>query len=147
MIGSLVLFIHISAVLALFAALAVEAFGVEAARKTAPRVSGIAMGLILLSGFFLGARYGVLGNAWLRATYAAIIAMAAVAPLAHRSEPLRRISLRVRVAFSLAVVFLMVAKPDGVVSLIVLGVALAGSTLVALPTGERRVAVRSRSLL
>jgi hypothetical protein len=148
MADSLVLFIHISAVLALFAGLAVEAFGAEAARKTAPRVSGIAMGLILLSGFFLGARYGVLGNAWLRASYAAIVAMAAVAPLARRSEPLRQISLRVRVAFGLAIVFLMVAKPDGLVSLIVLGVALTGSTLVGLPKGEkRRVAVRSRSVL
>jgi hypothetical protein len=130
MIGSLVLFIHISAVLALFAGLAVEAFGAEAARRAAPRVSGIAMGLILLSGFFLGARFGVLGNAWLRASYAAIVVMAAATPLARRSERLWRTSLRVRTAFSLAVVFLMVAKPDGVVSVIVLGLALAGSTLV-----------------
>jgi hypothetical protein len=41
----------------------------------------------------------------------------------------------VRAAFGLAVVFLMVAKPDAVVSLVVLGLALGVSTLVALPIG------------
>lgn len=38
-----------------------------------------------------------------------------------------------RAAFGLAVVFLMTAKPDAVVSLVVLGLALGVATLVALP--------------
>lgn len=42
-------------------------------------------------------------------------------------------SLRVRAAFGVAVVFLMIAKPDAVVSLVVLGLALGVATLVALP--------------
>ena len=57
--------------------------------------------------------------------------MAAAGPLARRSDALRQISLRVRAAFGLAVVFLMVAKPDALVSLVVFGLAIGVSTLVA----------------
>jgi hypothetical protein len=47
--------------------------------------------------------------------------------------------LRVRGTFGLAVVFLMIAKPDTVISMVVLGLALGVSTLVTLPIGlERR---------
>ena len=136
MIRSLVLFVHIAGVLALFVGLALEAFGVEAARKAAPRVSGIAVGLTVLSGFYLGARFGVLGDGWMRASYGALVVMAAAGALARRSNALLRISLWVRTAFALAVLFLMIAKPDAVGSLIVLGLALGGSTLAALPKGR-----------
>ena len=64
--------------------------------------------------------------------------MMAAGILARRSEALQRISLRVRAAFGLAVVFLMIAKPDTMVSLLVLGVALGVSMLVALPIGLRQ---------
>ena len=64
--------------------------------------------------------------------------MMAAGPLARRSEALRRISLSARTAFGLAVVFLMIAKPDGVVSLVVLGLALAVSMLVAAPIALRQ---------
>ena len=136
MIRSLVLFVHIAGVLALFVGLALEAFGVEAARKAAPRVSGIAVGLTVLSGFYLGARFGVLGDGWMRASYGALVVMAAAGALARRSNALLRISPWVRTAFGLAVLFLMIAKPDAVGSLIVLGLALGGSTLAALPKGR-----------
>ena len=136
MIRSLVLFVHIAGVLALFVGLALEAFGVEAARKAAPRVSGIAVGLTVLSGFYLGARFGVLGDGWMRASYGALVVMAAAGALARRSNALLRISLWVRTAFALAVLFLMIAKPDAVGSLIVLGLALGGSALAALPKGR-----------
>jgi hypothetical protein len=63
--------------------------------------------------------------------------MIAAGTLARRSAALRRISLSARAAFGLAVVFLMIAKPDGVVSLVVLGLALAVSMLVAAPIGLR----------
>ena len=138
MIRSLVLFVHIAGVLAIFAGLALEAFGVESARKAAPRVSGMAVALTVLSGFFLGARFGVLGDAWLRTSYGAIVVMAVAGALGRRSEALLRISLRVRTAFGLAVVFLMIAKPDAVVSLVVLGLALGVSALVALPMGFKQ---------
>jgi hypothetical protein len=138
MIRSLVLFVHISGVLAMVAGLALEAFGVESARKAAPRISGIAVALTVLSGFYLGARVGVLGNDWIRASYGAIVVMAVAGALARRSDALLRISLRVRTAFGLAVVFLMIAKPDAVVSLVVLGLAVGASMLVALPVGLKQ---------
>ena len=136
MIRSLVLFVHIAGVLALFVGLALEAFGVEAARKAAPRVSGIAGALTLLSGFYLGARFGVLGDGWMRASYGALVVMAAAGALARRSNALLRISLWVRTAFALAILFLMIAKPDAVGSLVVLGLALGGSALATLSKGR-----------
>lgn len=153
MIYSLVLFVHITGVLTMFAGLALEAFGVQSPGKTMPRIFGIGGPLTLLSGFYLGARFGVLGNAWMRASYAAIAVMIAAGPLARRSDALRQISLRVRAAFGLAIVFLMIAKPDAVLSMVVVGLALAVSTLAALPiglehpsglssTGQRGVEVR-----
>jgi hypothetical protein len=74
----------------------------------------------------------------MRASYGAIVVMMAANTLARRSDALRQISLRVRAAFGLAVVFLMIAKPDAVVSFVVLGLALGVSTLVALPIGLRQ---------
>jgi hypothetical protein len=117
---------------------------------TAPRTSGIALALTLVSGFYLGARIGVLGNTWMRASYAALVVMAvAGGPVATpriralrraaedtsdrtlpvlgtaASDVLLRASLRVRVAFGLAVVYLMVGKPETTESLLVLAVAAA----------------------
>lgn len=137
MIQSLVLFVHITGVLGMCAGLALEAFGVESSRKAPPRIFKLAAPLTLLSGFYLGARFGVLGNAWLRASYGGIVLMVAAGTLARRSDALRGISVRVQTAFGLAVVFLMVAKPDAVMSLVVLGLALGVSTLIALPLGLR----------
>lgn len=71
MIRSLVLFVHIAGVLVMFAGLALEAFGVESARKAAPRISGIAMALTVVSGFYMGARFGLLGDEWMRASFIA----------------------------------------------------------------------------
>lgn len=138
MIRSLVLFVHITGVLTMFAGLALEAFGVESSGTTTARISKIAVALTMLPGFYLGARFGVLGNDWMRASYGAIVVMMAAGTLARRSDALRRLSLQVRVAFGLAVVFLMIAKPDAVVSLVVLGLALGVSTLVALPIGLKQ---------
>jgi len=128
-VQSLVLFVHVVGVLGLFAGLALEAFGIERARKAVPRLSGIAVALTVVSGFYLGARFGVLGDDWMRASYGAIVLMAAAGALARRSEALMRISLQVRTALGLVVVFLMIAKPDAVVSVTVIGLALVGATL------------------
>jgi hypothetical protein len=113
-----------------------EAFGDEPAESATPRVFRLAAPLTLLSGLYLGARFGVLANAWMRASYGGIVAMIAAGTLAHRSEALRQLSLWARAAFGLAVVFLMTAKPDAVVSLVVLGLAFGVSMLVALPIGS-----------
>jgi hypothetical protein len=74
-IRSLVLFVHITAVLTMFAGLALEAFGGEPAGKATPRVFGLAGPLTVLSGFYLGARFGVLANEWMRASYGGIVAL------------------------------------------------------------------------
>ena len=138
MILSLVLFVHITGVLTMFAGLALEAFRVDSSGKATPRIFGLAAPLTLLSGLYLGARFGVLGSDWLRASYLGIAAMVAAGILARRSDALRRISLRAQAAFGLAVVFLMVVKPGAVMSLVVLGLALGVSTLAALPFGLKR---------
>ena len=140
MIRSLVLFVHITGVLMMFAELALEAFGTESAEHATPRLFKLAAPLTLLSGFYLGARFGVLGDGWMRASYTGIVAIIAAGSFARRSDALRRISVRVRTAFALAVVFLMIAKPDAVVSLVVLGLATGVSMLVALPVGLRQPA-------
>jgi hypothetical protein len=141
MIRSLALFLHIIGVLTMFAGLALEAFGGETAAKATRRISGMAGPLIVLPGLYLGARFGVLGGDWMLASYGGIVAMMAADILARRSDALRRISLRVRATFALAVVFLMVAKPHAVVSVVVLGVALAISILVARPNGARQARI------
>jgi hypothetical protein len=131
MIRSLVLFAHIAGVLMMFAGLALEAFGGTSSGTATSRMSTLGVALTVLAGFYLGARFGVLGDVWMRAAYGAIVAMMAAGALARRSDALRRISLAARTAFGLAVVFLMIAKPDAMVSLIALGGALGVSVLVA----------------
>jgi hypothetical protein len=138
MIRSLVLFLHITGVLTMFAGLALETVGVEPARRSTQRIFGMAVPLTLLSGLYMGVRFGVLGDGWMRASYAAIAVMAAAGPLARRSDALRQLSLRVRAAFGLGIVFLMVAKPDAVVSIVVLGLALGVSMLLSLPIESKQ---------
>lgn len=125
-----VLFAHIAGVLAMFAGLTLEAFGVDAARKAAPRLSGLAAAVIVLSGFYLGRRFGVLGDDWMLASYTAIVGMTVAGAWGRRSIERLRLSLSLRTAFALAIVFLMTAKPGGLASLLVLGIALAGGALV-----------------
>lgn len=87
--------------------------------------------------FFLGARIGVLGNAWIHASLIAIALIAIAGVLARRSSALRRSSLRFRTTFGLAGVFLMVAKPDAVESLIVLGLACVAAPAISLSRTQR----------
>jgi hypothetical protein len=136
MIRSLVLFVHIVGVLALFAGLAIERFGVDAVRRVAARISGLAVAVTVASGVYLGARFGVLGDDWMRASYVALALIAIAAAVSRRpsaSDALVRMSLRVRAAFGLAVVFLMIAKPEAGQSLLVLGGALLVSVLIRVP--------------
>jgi hypothetical protein len=145
MIQSSILFVHITGVLTMFAGLALEAFGGESRGNATPRIFGIGAPLALLSGFYLGARFGVLGDDWMLASYGAIIGMVIAGSLPRRSDTLRRLSLRLRAALGLAVVFLMVAKPDAVLSLVVVGVAVGVSTLFALPIRFKRLGGLSSS--
>jgi hypothetical protein len=134
---SFILFVHVTGVLAMFAGLAMDASGGEPAGNAVQRVSGIGAALTVLSGFYLGARFGVLGAAWLRASYGAIVIMMAAGAFGRRSAALLRVSLAVRTAFGLAIVFLMIAKPAAMVSLVVIGVAAGVATLFALPAPFR----------
>ena len=104
------------------------------------------MAAVVVSGFYLGGRIGVLGNEWMRASYGALLVMAIVGGSMSRSpmraltrvtgaedatgalqaaaaNPILWLSLRIRVAFGLAIVFLMIAKPAAGESLLVLTVA------------------------
>jgi hypothetical protein len=53
-----------------------------------PRVSGMALAAIVASGFYSGARFGVLGNEWMRVSYGALVLMAIVSGPVSRS-PMR----------------------------------------------------------
>src|SRR4029077_5033785 len=97
----------------------------------------------------LGARVGVLGDGWMRASYAALLVMGIVggpvarprmralnraaegpgsgsvaAMVAASSDSVLQLSLRVRVVFGLAVVYLMIAKSEATDAAIVTGLAL-----------------------
>ena len=163
MIWSLVLFTHVVGVLALFVGLGLEWIGMDGIQRSTtraealpwlrlisivPRLFGTALAAIVVSGFYLGARVGVLGNDWMRASYGALLLMAIVSGPVSRSpmralkrladvpadgtvslrtaaaNPILRLSLRIRVAFGLAIVFLMIAKPAAAESLLVLALAL-----------------------
>ena len=162
MIRSLVLFTHVVGVLALFVGLGLERIGLDGIQRSTtraealpwlqliaivPRLFGTALAAIVVSGFYLGARVGVLGNDWMRASYGALLLMAIVGGPVSRSplraltrvadvavdgtqalraaaaNPILRLSLRIRVAFGLAIVFLMIAKPAAGESLLVLALA------------------------
>jgi uncharacterized membrane protein len=175
---SVVLFVHVVGVLALFVGLALEWLSLESLRRSTaraeaslsvrvsaavPRLSGIAMALILASGFYLGARIGVLGQGWMRASYAALLLMAIVGgPVARSrmrvlrraaedpsdralpalraaaSDALLRASLHVRVAFGLAVVYLMIGKPDASDSALVMGLAAVLAIMTSVPKRQAR---------
>ena len=162
MIRSLVVFAHVVGVLGLFVGLGLEWLSLDGVRRSAaraealrwvgvsivvPRLSGLALAVILASGFYLGARFGVLGDGWMRASYAALVLMAIVSgPVARSpmralrhagqtpgddaaslrvaaSSSILRLSLRIRIAFGLAVVYLMIGKPGAVDSLLVIALA------------------------
>ena len=103
MIRSLVLFTHVVGVLALFVGLGLEWIGLDGIQRSTtraealpwlrliavvPRLFGTALAAIVLSGFYLGARVGVLGNDWMRASYGALLLMAIVSGPVSRS-PMR----------------------------------------------------------
>lgn len=161
---SIALFAHLVGMAALFVALAVEWMSVELLRsstassppplalrllRTLPRITGIAVLLILGSGVPLAARLGVFRSGWVGVAFLAMVLMgalgrAALRPLLGRvddgsrskgdttpiwqdeaSHAFLRSSLRIRVSIALGIVYLMVAKPDLLESIVSIGVALA----------------------
>jgi hypothetical protein len=180
MIRSLVLFTHVVGVLALFVGLGLEWIGLDGIQRSitraealpwlrliaiVPRLFGTALAAIVVSGFYLGARVGVLGNDWMRASYGALLLMAIVSGPVSRSpmraqtcgdvpadgtvalraaaaNPILRLSLRIRVAFGLAIVFLMIAKPAAGESVLVLALA----SMVTIGTSLTRRPMRSMAV-
>ena len=118
MIRSLLLFTHIAGMLLLFAGLALEL-----ARIELRRIYGFAFGLILLSGIYLAAREGMHTFAWVRVSFIAMLlmAIAGIAPIRSR---LPILSLRVRIALGIGIVFLMISKLAAAGSILVIGLAL-----------------------
>jgi len=123
-----------------------------------PRYMATAVGLIVISGIFLAARVGVLELGWVRASFGAMILMGILggpvvrAPMRalqrasaeesgdtpatvrrHASHPLMRASLRTRIAVGLAIIYLMIGKPDLGESLLFIVGALAISAVVSMP--------------
>ena len=101
MIRSLMLFAHVVGMLTLFAGLSLERFSLDGVQRAmtradalpwlrllaiVPRVFGVALAAIVLSGLYLGARVDVLGNDWMRASYGALVLMALVSGPVSRSS-------------------------------------------------------------
>jgi hypothetical protein len=122
-----------------------------------PRVYGAAFLLILVSGMVLAARAGLHELPWVRLSFGGLLLMGLLGALVrsrtrairaagsdshdwsaaalhhYASHPIVRASLRVRAAIGLAIVYLMVGKPDLSDSLLVLAGALAVGLAVSVP--------------
>jgi hypothetical protein len=98
MVRSLVLFMHVVGVLALFTALILECLGWNTVRRSSARpealasmriavalqhVYGIALATIIASGGYLGGRFGVLGDGWMLASYGGLVLIALSAAMAR----------------------------------------------------------------
>jgi uncharacterized membrane protein len=126
--------------------------------RALPRYVAIAVGLIVVSGIYLAARVGVFDFAWVRVSLGAMVTMgilggpvvraqmravlhagdqdgAETATMLRRyaSHPLLHASLRTRVAVGLAIVYMMIGKPDLGESLLLIGMALVVGAVTSVP--------------
>jgi hypothetical protein len=156
--------------LTLFVGLAAEWQALETLRRQAdtgtsfpfavvralPRLAGIAVALILASGIYLAVQAGLGEFAWVRVSLLAMVLMGVVGGVALR--PIRRsadasrarrlaygpflqASLRIRTAIALAIVYLMIAKPDLFESVAAVGLSLAIGAAIGLPLRTARPAL------
>ena len=130
---------------------------VKVLRALPPYMAG-AVGLILVSGIYLAMRVGVFDQAWVRVSFGAMVLMGILGGPVVRPQmrailraggdgrstvgreawhPLLRASLRARAAVGLAIVYLMIGKPELGESLLVVGAALALGAATSVP--QRRV--------
>jgi hypothetical protein len=128
-VRSVTLFAHVVGMLMLFGGLALEWGSVQL--RALPRYMAIAVGLILATGIYLSLRVGVFALAWVRLSFALMLVMGVLggpvtAALRRRSSGrLLRASLQVRTAIGLAIVNLMIGKPELDESLLLIALALA----------------------
>ncbi|HUC76664.1 MAG TPA: hypothetical protein VMS04_15285 [Vicinamibacterales bacterium] len=175
---SLALFAHVLGMLALFVALTVEwiavallrtgdrarpsSFAVDLLRQL-PRLTGIAVALILASGLAMAAQFGVLRSAWVGVSFAAMVLMGGMGGASLRrlirgigsvrdsddtwrrevSKPFLHLSLRARIGVALGIVYLMITKPDVLGSIATVTAALMLGTTAGVVAA--RVRVHSRS--
>jgi len=162
---SIVLFLHLLGAVSLFIAYGIEwtasalfrnAATTEQARswlrvfKVSPPLSGVGLGVVLLSGGYLASLSGVMKQGWISATLIAIflalvLGFALILPRMKRiraalpsgnepvsaqlrerlSDPVLLTAIRVRVMVVTGIVFLMAAKIPLVPSLVALSIAIA----------------------
>ena len=169
---SLLVFTHIAGAFFLFGGLLVEWVVVGFLRRNpdlapfrawsrvfalAPRLYGPALGVILLSGGYLGAQMSAWGQGWIRVSFVTLFVIGAIGGVTSRrfgairkllgeasdstavilaaklNDPVLIASVRVRIALVFGVVLLMVSKLPLEPSLIVISVAAAVGVVAALP--------------
>lgn len=138
-----------------------QAASAIAVLRALPRYMAGAVALIVVSGIYLAARVGVLDLAWVRVSLGSMVGMGILGgpvirsqmarvlrtrgdgtPSSVRSDachPLLRASLRTRVAVALAIVYLMIGKPDLGESLLIIVAALAVGLVTSVPLGRTEI--------
>jgi hypothetical protein len=131
---SLLLFVHIVGMLLLFVGLGVEwlaASLLPRANAAVPRIAGLGVGLMLLSGIYLALREDAFHFGWVGVSMGAMFVIGILGrPTLQARVPA---VLAIRTAAGLAIVFLMIAKLDLVSSLLVMTIALALGAVAGAP--------------
>jgi hypothetical protein len=177
---SVVLFLHLLAAVSLFVAYGIEwtasslfrnASSTEQVRswlrvfKVSPPLSGVGLGVVLLSGGYLASLSGAMKQGWIPATLIAIfialvLGFALILPRMKRiraalpsgndpvstqlrqllSDPVLLTAIRVRVMVVTGIVFLMAVKISLVPSLVALAIAIAFGLIFSISTWSRTAA-------
>jgi len=184
-ICSVVLFLHLLGAVSLFIAYGIEwtasslfsnASTTEQARswlrvfKVSPPLSGVGLGVVLLSGGYLASLSGAMKQGWIPATLIAIfvalvLGFALILPRMKRiraelpsgnepvsaqlherlSDPVLLTAIRVRVMVVTGIVFLMAAKIPLVTSLVALSIAFALGLVFSISTWSRRASIAAKA--
>jgi hypothetical protein len=174
---SVLLFAHIASAFLLFAGLTLEGTLVGFLRRNpdlapfrawsrlfslAPRLYGPSLGVILLSGGYLGAQMRAWDQGWIRVSFATLLVIGLIGAIltAPRARAIRKLlagasdntwhilqtrlqdpvllaSVRIRIALMFGVLLLMVTKIDLGPSLVAISCAAALGLIIALPTWRR----------
>ena len=182
---SVVLFLHLLGAVSLFIAYGIEwtasslfrnASSTEQVRawlrvfKVSPPLSGLGLGVVLLSGGYLASLSGAMKQGWIPVTLIAIflalvLGFAMILPRMKRiraalpsgndpvsaqlrqrlSDPVLLTAIRVRVMVVTGIVYLMAAKISFVPSLVALIIAIVLGVIFAIPTWSRTLAVAAKT--
>ena len=184
-IFSVVLFLHLLGAVSLFIAYGIEwtasslfrnASTTEQARswlrvfRVSPPLSGVGLGVVLLSGGYLASLSGAMKQGWIPATLIAIfvalvLGFALILPRMKRiraelpsgnepvsaqlrerlSDPVLLTAIRVRVMVVTGIVFLMAAKIPLVPSLVALSIAIVLGLIFSVPAWSRAAAAAAKA--